>query len=200
MALAEFKPTDEPLRPTGKSSPRSISGHRGVSRTYWCHARAYFLFFRLIGGFTGFDPFRSSHTAGPTSSPTLTFPTNWIKVPQLAYDYGSRQPDFQPSEPISFRAKDRPGINLRDALNKKFPDLNDGNDPMLQHTSSILCRFLVSPFLYWFSARRINWISFQVPWVPGWWQFLPGEVTTVTGVSGIDGSAEDPNDELEQRT
>ena len=73
-----------------------------------------------------------------------TFPFDWIKVPQRSYDHGRKQWDFKPLEPIPFSTGGRPGVNLGDALRKKFTDLDGQDDPMLQDVAgAILCRLLV---------------------------------------------------------
>jgi len=85
----------------------------------------------------------------PTLPPTLssplatTFPPHWVKVPQRDYDQRRKQWSFKQLEPISFSVDGRPGVNMGDALQKKFENLDGRDDPMLQNTSgAISCRFL----------------------------------------------------------
>lgn len=75
-----------------------------------------------------------------------TLPSHWVKVPQDEYDYGRRQRDFEPSNPVYFTTGDCPGVNLQDALNKEFTGLVDPNEELLAHTAAILCRFQFSGY------------------------------------------------------
>lgn len=89
-----------------------------------------------------------SHSVTTQPSPsfglTATFPANWIKVPQRAYNYGHKQFDFCRLEPILFSTKGSPGINLGDALRENHTRLNGRNDPILRGTSGVIsCRLLV---------------------------------------------------------
>jgi len=77
-------------------------------------------------------------------SQAATFPPNWRKIPQEAYNYGRRQWDFTPSETIFFSVNGRPGVNVGDALRKAFADLDGRDDQVLQNMgSSISCRLSV---------------------------------------------------------
>ena len=71
-------------------------------------------------------------------------PPNWYKIPQKTYDHGRKQWDFIPSESISFGVNGRPGVNVIDALQKRFTGLDGRDDPVLQDaTSAISCRLSV---------------------------------------------------------
>lgn len=109
-----------------------------------------------------------SITTQPSPSPSLatTFPADWIRIPQRRYDYGRKQLDFNPSDPIYFSAKNKPGINLREALHKDCPRLNHRDDPILQGTSGVIsCRLLVRS-LHHFSFGTAELTQTQVPLVP----------------------------------
>ena len=98
--------------------------------------------------FTQYASKKPSHVETTQLVPFLpsatTFPIDWIKVPQRSYDHGRKQWSFKPSEPIPFRTNGRPGISLRDALRKKFADLDDRDDPMLRDArGAVSCRLLV---------------------------------------------------------
>ena len=89
----------------------------------------------------------------PSSPPVTALPHGWIKIPQSVYDHGSKQWDFKRLESISFSTNGRPGINLGDALRKKFAGLDGRDDPMLQGSAgAISCRLLVG-FLWETSTR-----------------------------------------------
>lgn len=80
----------------------------------------------------------------PHLSSAMAFPPDWIRVPQRNYDHGRKQWNFKPLEPITFSTSGRPGVNLGDALRKKFADLDGRDDPMLQGAAgAISCRLLV---------------------------------------------------------
>jgi len=71
-------------------------------------------------------------------------PPNWRKIPQKTYGHGGKQWDFIPSECISFGVNGRPGVNIIDALQKRFTGLDGRDDPVLQDaTSAISCRLSV---------------------------------------------------------
>ena len=79
-----------------------------------------------------------------SSPPVTALPPDWIRVPQRVYNHGTKQWDFRPSEPVFFSTGGRPGVNLRDALRKKFNDLDGQDDPVLQDSAgAISCRLLV---------------------------------------------------------
>jgi len=96
-----------------------------------------------------------SNPEGPLSTATLphpvaiesqavTFPPNWRKIPQKAYDHGRRQWDFTPSEPILFSVNGRPGVNMGDAFREGFQGLEGWDDLVLQDAgSTVSCRLLV---------------------------------------------------------
>lgn len=88
-----------------------------------------------------------SATTPPAQLPPLVtaLPLDPIKIPQRNYDQGQcKQWNLKWLNLIPFNMNGRPGINLRDALRKKFMDLNDQDDPMLEDaTGAISCQFLV---------------------------------------------------------
>jgi len=71
-------------------------------------------------------------------------PPNWYKIPQKTYDHGLKQWDFIPLECISFGVYGHPGVNVMDALQKRFTGLDGRDDPVLQGANSaISCRLSV---------------------------------------------------------
>lgn len=73
-------------------------------------------------------------------------PSNWHKIPQRVYDHGRKQWDYTPSGCISFGVNDRPGMNIGDALRKRFMDLVGRDDLVLQDAGSVIsCRLSVCP-------------------------------------------------------
>ena len=71
--------------------------------------------------------------------------------------------DFEMSEPIPFSVNGRPGINMGDALRKKFTGLDGWDDPVLQEAASaISCRLLVSLPRF---SRLLELTPPQVPWI-----------------------------------
>ena len=81
-------------------------------------------------------------TAPPPAATLL--PPNWQRIPQKIYDHGRKQLDFVPLECISFEVNGYLGLNMRDALLKRFTGLDGRDDPVLQGaTGAISCRLLV---------------------------------------------------------
>jgi len=79
----------------------------------------------------------------PPQAPTFP-PHNWNCIPQRVYDYGQKQRDFIPSESIYFGVNGRPGVNMGDALSKRFAGLDSRDELVLQDASgAISCRFSV---------------------------------------------------------
>lgn len=71
-----------------------------------------------------------------------------MKIGQRSYNYGRRQLDFKPLEPIPFSTKEHPGFNLGDALRKNYAHLNRGGDSVPQGTPGVIsCRLLVGSLL-----------------------------------------------------
>ena len=71
-------------------------------------------------------------------------PPDWHRIPQKTYNYGRKQWDFTPSECISFGVNGRPGMNVGDALRKRFTDLDGRDELVLQDANrAISCRFSV---------------------------------------------------------
>ena len=86
----------------------------------------------------------------PTSTSQMVplYSSNWRKIPQKVYDHGKKQRGFRPSEPILFHVNGCLGVNMGDALRKKFTGLDGRDDPMLQDArGAISCRLWVrSPY------------------------------------------------------
>ncbi|KAF9643436.1 hypothetical protein BDM02DRAFT_3123468 [Thelephora ganbajun] len=99
--------------------------------------------------------------------PATALPLNWIKVPQSVYGHGSTQWDFKRSESIYFSTNGRPGINLGDALRKKYAGLDGQGDPMLQDSAgAISCRLLFPGYPDNGSSCQIhtlNWTRSRLP-------------------------------------
>ena len=71
----------------------------------------------------------------------------WVEIPQRVYNLGRRQWNFRRSESIPFSVGGSLGMNMQDALQKHFTELDDRDDQVLQNMAgAISCRFLV-PFL-----------------------------------------------------
>ena len=72
-------------------------------------------------------------------------PCNWYRIPQEAYSHGKRQWDFVPLQCISFEVDGFPGMNMRDAFQKRFTDLVGRDDQVLQDSpAAVSCRLSVS--------------------------------------------------------
>ena len=68
----------------------------------------------------------------------------WFNVPQRVYKYGDKQRNFKKADPIPFSVDGLPGINMGNALRKKFKGLDGRDNPMFQNAAgAISCRFLV---------------------------------------------------------
>ena len=78
----------------------------------------------------------------PAPQETTLPPPNWLRVPQKAYDHGRRQWDFIPSECVSFEVNGCPGVNIDDALRKRFTGLDGRDDQVLQDASSAISCWL----------------------------------------------------------
>ena len=91
----------------------------------------------------------SSSISPPPSPPpspqiTLFLPPKWHEIPQRLYEHGRKQWDHRPSDPILFQMKGSPGVNMGNALRKKFAGLEGRDDLVLQDAKkAISCRFLV---------------------------------------------------------
>jgi len=80
----------------------------------------------------------------PAYQTTPFYPSNWRKIPQKVYNHGKKQWYFRPSEPILFHVNGCPGVNMGDALRKKFTGLDGRDDLMLQDArEAISCRLWV---------------------------------------------------------
>jgi len=81
----------------------------------------------------------------PTSVDDRAFyAPNWRKIPQEVYNHGRKQWGFTPSEPILFPVNGCPGLNMGDALRKRFTGLDGRDDLVLQDArGAISCRLLV---------------------------------------------------------
>lgn len=101
----------------------------------------------------------------PSLPSAATFPLNWIKVPQRNYDHGRKQWSFKKLEPVSFGVGGRPGINLGNALRKRFEGLDGRDDPVLQDAAgAISCRFLVGLSVF----HKIFGVDSVHPQFPGY--------------------------------
>ena len=89
----------------------------------------------------------SALTSLPPPTPpsqAVALPPNWHRIPQDVYDHGQKQWDFTPSEGIPFLVNGRPGMNMGDALQKRFTGLDGRDELVLQDASSVIsCRLLV---------------------------------------------------------
>ena len=87
-----------------------------------------------------YDRSASSSLPPPVPPPqTATSPPpNWHKIPQEVYDRGRKQWDYTPSECISFEVNGSPGINMGDALRKRFTDLGGRDDIVPQDAGGII--------------------------------------------------------------
>ena len=76
----------------------------------------------------------------PSTSPfqVVALPSNWHRIPQNVYDRGRKQWDFTPSEHIPFGVNGCPGVNMGDALRKRFAGLDRQDEPVLQDASSVI--------------------------------------------------------------
>lgn len=87
----------------------------------------------------------------PIPSPQATAfpPPNWRKIPQKAYDHGRKQWYYTPLKSISFSVNGRLGVNMGNALRKRFTDLDGRDDLVLQDASrAISCRSSVRSSRY----------------------------------------------------
>lgn len=103
----------------------------------------------------------STSTSTPQSQVSTFPPLNWRKIPQKSYDHGQKQWDFRASTPISFTVNGFPGVNMRDALNGNFTDLDGRDEPVLQNApgSAISCRLSVRSSLQLPPCLRVDPIS-----------------------------------------
>jgi len=87
-------------------------------------------------------------------------PPIWHKIPQKVYDHGRKQWDYTPSDCISFGVNGYPGMNMRDALRKRFTDLVGRDDLVLRDAGSVIsCRLsvrLLQPLLPWIGVYAVS--------------------------------------------
>ena len=103
----------------------------------------------------------------PASQAAPLFPSNWRKIPQQVYDHGKKQWDFQPSEPILFHVNGHLGVNMGDALRKKFTGLDGRDDLILQDARhSISCRLWVRSSCQLLPRMRADRFHQQFPGYP----------------------------------
>ena len=133
-----------------------------------------------------------------TSLPlTTTFPIDWIRIPQRVYDHGRKQRNFKPSEPILFSTNGHPGINLGDALRKRFTGLDGRDDPMLPVPArAISCRLLVG-FSCCLSTIVAELNPLQVPRLPRLRSIVPGKTSPSIMLSHVNHKAKGPRIELD---
>jgi len=81
----------------------------------------------------------------PSIHQAATFPPiNWRRILQEPYGYGRKQWDYTPLTPVLFSVNSFPGLNLGDALGKKFTGLDGWDERVLQDASrAISFRFSV---------------------------------------------------------
>jgi hypothetical protein len=86
----------------------------------------------------------------PVPSPqTATFPPfHWKMIPQNIYGRGRKQWGFRPSQSVSFNTNGFPGMNMGDALRKRFAGLDGRDDPVLQDASNVISYRLFVRFLW----------------------------------------------------
>ena len=97
-------------------------------------------------------PLRTSPSNTTQQIPSLplamTFPANWVMVPQGEYVQGRNQWSFKRREPVYFSECGHPGVNMGAALRETLENLDGRDDPMLQEASgAVSCRFLVISFV-----------------------------------------------------
>lgn len=74
----------------------------------------------------------------------VSLPSNWFRIPQMPYNQGRKSWDFKPLEPISFSVNGRPGVNMGDALHRRFTGLDGRDDLILQDAGDVIsCRLSV---------------------------------------------------------
>lgn len=85
-----------------------------------------------------------SHIEEPLSTPTTAFPpSHWHRIPQTS-DHERQRRSFKQLESIHFSVNGRPGVNVEDALRRRFTYLDGGNDPVLLDAGpAISCRLSV---------------------------------------------------------
>ena len=89
------------------------------------------------------------HSRPPSIYPQpVTFPHHWHEIPQKLYGPGRKQLNFSQLESIFFQVNGSPGVNMGDALRKKFVGLEGRDDLVLHGTKAISCRFSVHFLCY----------------------------------------------------
>jgi len=80
----------------------------------------------------------------PAAPPTPAFitPDAHIIIPQMPYVYDSRRQGWQHSEPIIFSTNGFPGLNMGDALRKRFTGLDGQDDLVLQGAGACISCWL----------------------------------------------------------
>lgn len=80
----------------------------------------------------------------PTAEAVTFVPPKFRRIPQGRYKL--KQWDYTPVAPIFFQVNGYPGLNMGDALRKKFTALEGRDDLVLQDAGrTFSCRFLVRP-------------------------------------------------------
>ena len=89
--------------------------------------------------------YSASTSLPPLVPQAATFPPpNWYRIPQKPYGHGQKQWNFIPSGYISFEVNGRPGMNMGDALRKRFMGLDGRDDLVLQDANrAVSCRLSV---------------------------------------------------------
>ncbi|KAF9786268.1 hypothetical protein BJ322DRAFT_1108130 [Thelephora terrestris] len=91
-----------------------------------------------------FSPNSPPPSPPPPSPQPVTFePPKWQEIPQRRYNYGRKQWDYKPSEPILFQVNGFPGVNVGDALRNEFTGLEGRDDLVLRDAKmAFSCRIL----------------------------------------------------------
>lgn len=81
----------------------------------------------------------------PLAPPAIMSPSpKWQEIPQRDYGLGPKQWNYIRLEPVLFRVKGFPGMNMRDALYGEFAALEGRDDQVLRDARlAISCRLLV---------------------------------------------------------
>jgi len=80
--------------------------------------------------------------------PVIFLPPKWHKIPQQPYN--QRQWDFRPAQDILFPVHGQPGVNMGDALRKRFTTLEGRDDLVLQGArTAFSCRI-------WYPGYPLN--------------------------------------------
>jgi hypothetical protein len=92
----------------------------------------------------------------PPIAHAMTFDApKWRKIPQVTYDQGGKQWNFERAESIVFEVDGYPGVNMADALRDRFSGLKNRDDFVFQDGSQAFsCRLQVGSSLMSHPFRR----------------------------------------------